>query len=148
MESRLNNTQIALLQIIAGDMIPSSERFKVPGADDESIFHAILLAAEREYARLIDALNLLESSAQSKHGKAFSSLDPSKRISIFEALSLEFWGVVNVIGELILQCYYRDDRVLHSLNMESRAPFPDGHEVEESDWSLLNPVRNRGKIYR
>ena len=43
---------------------------------------------------------------------------------------------------------YRDDRVLRSLGMEPRPPFPKGFEVEQGDWSLLEPVKRRGKLYR
>jgi hypothetical protein len=32
--------------------------------------------------------------------------------------------------------------------MEARPPFPKGHEVEQGDWSLLDPVRMRPKLYR
>jgi hypothetical protein len=35
-----------------------------------------------------------------------------------------------------------------SLGMEPRAPFPKGFEVEQGDWSLLDPVRARPKLYR
>ena len=55
---------------------------------------------------------------------------------------------VLVLSSVILQCYYRDDRVMRSLGMEPRPPFPNGHEVEQGDWSLLDPVRKRPKLYR
>ena len=37
---------------------------------------------------------------------------------------------------------------MQGLGMEPRAPFPDGFEVETGDWSLLEPIKVRGKIYR
>ena len=37
---------------------------------------------------------------------------------------------------------------LISLGMEPRAPFPKGHVLPQGDWSLLDPVRARGKIWR
>ena len=37
---------------------------------------------------------------------------------------------------------------MRSLDMEPRSPFPDGFEVEQGDWSLLEPVKRRGKVYR
>ena len=52
------------------------------------------------------------------------------------------------LSQIILQCYYRDDRVMRSLDMEVRPPFPKGFEVEQGDWSLLDPVRARPKLYR
>ena len=48
----------------------------------------------------------------------------------------------------IVQCYYQDDRVLEALDIEPRPPFPEGHDVEQGDWSLLDPVRARDKFYR
>jgi len=43
----------------------------------------------------------------------------------------------------VLQCYYRDDRVLRSLGLELRPPFPKGHVLPDGDWSLLDPVKKR-----
>ena len=49
---------------------------------------------------------------------------------------------------VVLQCYYRDDRVMISLGQEPRSPFPKGHTVEQGDLSLLDPVRARPPIWR
>jgi len=48
----------------------------------------------------------------------------------------------------VLQCYYRDDRVLHSLGLELRPPFPKGYGLEQGDWSLLEPVKARAPMWR
>ncbi len=57
-------------------------------------------------------------------------------------------AAVAALVRVVLLCYYRDDRVMHSLGQEPRAPFPKGHEVEQGDWSLLDPVRARPPIWR
>ena len=31
---------------------------------------------------------------------------------------------------------------------DARPPFPKGFDVEQGDWSLLDPVKRRGTIYR
>ena len=49
---------------------------------------------------------------------------------------------------VVLQCYYRDDRVLRSLGLELRAPFPKGYALEQGDWALLDPVRARAGTLR
>jgi len=46
------------------------------------------------------------------------------------------------------ECYYRDERVMQSLNMDNRPAFPQGYEVEQGDWSLLDPVKKRAPFYR
>jgi hypothetical protein len=48
----------------------------------------------------------------------------------------------------VLQCYYRDDRVLRSLGIELRPPFPLGHVLPDGDWSLLEPVKARPPMLR
>jgi hypothetical protein len=48
----------------------------------------------------------------------------------------------------VLQCYYRDDRVLRSLGLELRPPFPKGYGLEQGDWSLLDPVKARPLMWR
>ena len=48
----------------------------------------------------------------------------------------------------VVQFYYQDDRVLKSLEIDPRPPYLLGHEVEQGDLSLLEPVRARGEIFR
>ena len=35
-----------------------------------------------------------------------------------------------------------------SIDLKSTPPFPGGHEIEEGDWSLLDPVKARAPFYR
>ena len=50
-------------------------------------------------------------------------------------------------GELGLVSYVRK-QALEALGLEARPPFPEGHEIEPNDHSLLDPVRARGPVYR
>ena len=52
------------------------------------------------------------------------------------------------LTRVVLQCYYRDDRVLRSLGLELRPPFPQGYVLEQGDWSLLDPVKKRAPSLR
>ena len=56
--------------------------------------------------------------------------------------------VVTALGHAVLQCYYRDDRVIRALGIEPRAPFPKGRVLEQGDWSLLDAVRGRPRMWR
>jgi len=66
------------------------------------------------------------------------------------ALELRTKGgaAVATLTRVVLQCYYRDDRVVRSLGLEPRPPYPKGHVLEEGDWSLLDPVRARPPMWR
>ena len=56
--------------------------------------------------------------------------------------------IVATLTRVVLQCYYRDDRVVRSLGLEPRPPYPKGHVLEDGDWSLLDPVRARPPMWR
>jgi hypothetical protein len=55
---------------------------------------------------------------------------------------------VQLFESVVIACYYRDDRVLESLGLPARAPFPHGYVVAATDWSLLDPVRRRQPFFR
>jgi len=61
---------------------------------------------------------------------------------------LEGHPAMTPLMSLVMQCYYRDERVMVSLGIEPRAPFPNGFELPQDDWSMLDAVQNRGKIWR
>jgi hypothetical protein len=55
---------------------------------------------------------------------------------------------VATLARVVLQSYYRDDRVVRSLGLELRPPFPQGYTLEQGDWSLLDPVKARPSMWR
>lgn len=127
------------LRRIAGLMVPASEAYKVPGADDPTIFKDIETSIGRDMAEMHKALAALAGIAE---------LDASTAMARAEAFRSAGGAAVAAVERCILQCYYRDDRVVISLGLEARPPFPKGHVLEQGDWSLLDPVRKRAKMWR
>ena len=82
------------------------------------------------------------------NGVGFADLIASDQRVVVEKLSQALNPFLRTLVRIIAQCYYRDDRVMKALGMELRPPFPEGFTVEEGDWTLLEPVRRRGKLYR
>jgi hypothetical protein len=132
------------LHCIAGMMIPASSEFGVPGADDAVIFADIVGTMGRDLGHVREALGTLVALA----GGAFADLDPARRDAVVAAFRARGGAAAATLSRVILQCYYRDDRVVRSLGLEPRAPFPKGHTLEQGDWSLLDPVRARPKMWR
>ncbi|HVB16582.1 MAG TPA: hypothetical protein VNF04_08625 [Stellaceae bacterium] len=132
------------LRAIAGMIIPASDEFRVPGADDPSIQADILATLGRDAGPVCEALDRLARLA----GAKLASLDPARREAVAAELRAEGGAAVATLARVVLQCYYRDDRVVRSLGLEPRAPYPKGHEVEDGDWSLLDPVRARPPMWR
>ena len=123
--------QLQALKELVGAMIPAKESAvsRRPSAADDLIFADIVRTAA-------DQTTVIERV-----------LELSQEMSIAE---LPTSGVPEVSGfvALVLQCYYRDARVMAAIGMQPRAPYPEGYEVEQGDWSLLDEVRQRDKFYR
>lgn len=121
--------EIDTLTQVAGLIIPASEVYGVPGADDPAIMAEILVSAGRQEAAVRAALAAFVAVGDA----SFQTSHPDHAA---------------VLQTIVASCYYRDGRVLRSLGREARAPMPKGFDVAEGDFSLLDPVRARGPVWR
>jgi hypothetical protein len=137
--SALTQAQQNDLRTIAGMMIPASDAYKVPGADDPAIQADIVATLGRETERVQQALDHLARLA----GRPLADLDPAQRDKVVQEFRATGGVPAATLSRVVLQCYYRDDRVLRSLGLELRAPFPMGYVLEQGDWALLDPVKAR-----
>jgi hypothetical protein len=140
----LTANEIRSLRCVAGMMIPASAAHGLPGADDDAIFADIVDSIARDAALVKQALQRLDALGDG----VFAELDLARRQAAAAALQDAGGEKLTALTRVIVQCYYRDDRVMRSLGMEVRPPFPKGFEVEQGDWSLLDPVRARAPFYR
>ncbi len=140
----LSPDQQRSLRCVAGLMIPASTAYQVPGADDPVIFADILASLGMDTADTLKALAALDAIA----GGVFADQNPTAQNEAAAKLREIGGPELLSMGRVILQCYYRDDRVVRSLNLEARPPFPLGRTLAQGDWSLLDPVRARPKFYR
>ena len=127
------------LRIVAAMIVPASDEYKVPGADDPAIQADMLATLGRDTALVRQALDHLARLA----GQPLAELDTAKRDGVAHEFRATGGAAAATLVRVVLQCYYRDDRVLRSLGLELRAPFPQGYTLEQGDWSLLDPVRAR-----
>jgi hypothetical protein len=140
----LTATEQRDLRRLAGLMVPASAEYGVPGADDDPIFADIVRSLGRDRDEVRTALMLLREIA----GGDFAGLDSARAEAAAMALLGRQGTAIAALGRAVLQCYYRDDRVLRALGLEPRPPYPQGRVVEEGDWSLLDAVRGRPRMWR
>jgi hypothetical protein len=127
------------LRAIAAMIIPASDEYKVPGADDAAIQADILATLGRDTTMVRAALDHLARLA----GKPLAELDQGKLDAVVKEFRATGGIAAATLVRVVLQCYYRDDRVLRSLGLELRPPFPKGYTLEQGDWSLLDVVKAR-----
>jgi hypothetical protein len=143
-QNALSSAQCADLRTVAAMIIPASTEYAVPGADDAAIQADILKTMGRDTAAVGAALDHLRRLA----GKPLAELDPARRDAVAQEFRATGGAPAATLVRVVLQCYYRDDRVLRSLGLELRAPFPKGYTLEQGDWSLLDPVKARAPSLR
>src|SRR5689334_688265 len=104
-------------------MVPPNVEYCVPGADDPAIFADIVRSLGRDEHDVRQALVTLREMVSGD----FSTLNESEAEAAATALLERMGRDVTALGRAVLQCYYRDQRVLRSLGLEPGSPFPKGH---------------------
>ena len=143
-ENTLTPAQRDDLRTIAGMIIPASAEYAVPGADDAAIQADMLKTLGRDTGMVREGLDHLARLA----GKPLADLDQAERDAVAKEFRASGGSAAATLVRVVLQCYYRDDRVLRSLGLELRAPFPKGYTLEQGDWSLLDAVKGRPSTLR
>ncbi|MBR0849196.1 hypothetical protein JQ543_15700 [Bradyrhizobium diazoefficiens] len=141
---QLTRAQRDDLRTVAGMIVPASDAYKVPGADDPAIQADMLATLGRDTKLVAAALDHLARLA----GGPLAELDAARRDAVAQEFRKHGGAAAATLVRVVLQCYYRDDRVLRSLGLELRAPFPKGYVLPEGDWSLLDPVKARAGTLR
>jgi hypothetical protein len=143
-QSTLTQRQCQDLRTIAAMIVPASDEYNVPGADDPAIQADMLATLGRDTKLVTAALDHLARLA----GQPFAELDAARRDVVAQEFRSAGGAAAATLVRVVLQCYYRDDRVLRSLGLELRAPFPKGYVLPDGDWSLLDPVKERAGTLR
>jgi hypothetical protein len=143
-ENVLTPAQRDDLRVVSAMMIPPSADYGVPGADDGLVQADILATLGRDTGLVGKALDHLARLA----GAPLAQLDQARRDAVAREFRATGGPAAATLVRVVLQCYYRDDRVVRSLGLELRPPFPKGHTLEQGDWSLLQPVRARPLTWR
>ncbi len=149
-ETSFTDAQTQSLRWVVDMIIPASTEDGLPSANDPVIFANILAAAQLRRDAVEAALSALDEVARESQGKDFADLAPEGHLltGAVETFRHAYPDEAGLLAMLTVQCYYRDDRVMSSLDMEARAPHPAGYDVDQGDWSLLEPVRGRPEFFR
>lgn len=99
-------------------------------------------------AALAQAAPWDEVMAALAEGGDFVALTADARLALVEKLRRKQARLANAVIVAALRAYYTDAGVLRALGAGAVPPFPDGNFLEDDDWSILEPVFERGPIWR
>ena len=157
-DSPFSPTQKRALEILVNLMIPAQG--DMPSAADPEIFARTLQSLSASDSIVADALAALADIIDSapKHSATTPATwhqNPSTQRSvqrttqqIAQQIGVQQPAFLQVLQASVASSYYQDDRVLGALGLPSGPPHPGGHAVAATDWSLLDPVRQRKPFYR
>ena len=93
-------------------------------------------------------LGALAELATKRNPGGWRALSPRERVETFAAFMENDQFFRPAFLFLAYSGYYQHPRVVTALGLEPRAPHPGGHAMAPDDWTVLEPVRTRGAMYR
>jgi hypothetical protein len=137
---------MTMLSEIINTMIPGDFSLGLPPASDAGVQNYF---TQHGLSKLVDEFTqLLEEVAVVKCGQAFLSLDADARLQAINACKLANVRLFSAFLTQVLRAYYTAPEVLRLIGAGSVPPFPSGNELMLDDWSMLEVVFERGKVYR
>lgn len=134
------------LQIIIDCMLPADPELGMPSAS------SIDFEAYLERHDLVDIANqfarMLDKVCGDKFSLSFVNLDPDQKMQAINACKLLNIRVFSDLVGHLLRAYYTSQIVLMQIGAGSVPPFPQGNSMPQDDWSILEPVYERGQVYR
>ena len=146
MSDTLDARQALTLNVLAQLIIPPGGDGKRPSGAEVGFVDYVLQSGS--LAWLLPGLDAAEQAAQEQHGLAFADLDGARRQAIVDAQKRKQFRFYGELANQLMLCYYHHERVLPAIGLEARAPFPLGYTPIDGDFSLLEPVYERGQIWR
>lgn len=124
---------------------PDPEKGLFPGsvADVSSV-----LESEKARREFDSSVARIAELADTLMGTSLEAMTDALFQDFLSTGRIELEPHLRTVGTILLKAYYTDPLIRAALGLGSGAPFPAGSSVLDGDLELLEPVYNRGKIYR
>jgi hypothetical protein len=157
----LTPLQTALLAAVQNRLIPADGA--IPGAGDAGCAERVdgYLVERREWrTELLAALQAVDVAAErvrqgrtpqtaaALEGTGFLNLSADERDAALRAVEGEFPRLFARLLRLTYTAYYTDATVRGAVGFEVAPPLPQGYETAPFDASRLDPIKQRGKLWR
>lgn len=140
--------QLAMLDALMDLLIPASRDRRMPSARSLALYADASRLPARDRVLFDSGLAELEARAIRAHGSGFARLDPAPARALVDALRAEGSPFIQTFMTQTVGRYLSHDVVMPLIGLEPRPLWPKGNVVTEGDWSLIDVVRKRPKIYR
>ncbi|WP_431821054.1 hypothetical protein [Burkholderia sp. F1] len=135
-----------MIGLVLDTMLPGDAELGLPGGAQVD-FEGYALR-HRVTAQVDALLVVLARVAQDRFGAPFESLDATQRLAAINACKLADVRAFTAFVTHAMRAYYTDRNVLARIGAGAVPPFPEGNALDADDWMLLEPVYERGPIWR
>lgn len=135
-----------ILPVITALMIPSDESRNLPDGSQVEITN--FLELDGVYDEVSLCLKDLSHYVKSALGWSLEELTQEQFEVLTKSHRKAMDPLLKNIGPSLLKAYYTDPVVQVQIGVGNKPPFPEGRVVHEGDLELLEPVFNRGPIFR
>src|SRR5262245_6091188 len=137
--AQLRSTLASLLD----ELLPPREDARLAGAG------GLGLADTVDAASLASPLRpALSAELSALTASGFAALAKAEKRARLEALAKQSPELFQLLLRHAYGAYYTHHSVVAALGLPARPPFPEGYAVPATDFSLLDPVRRRAKLYQ
>lgn len=148
---RFSSDEERALSSVLDELIPPSGDGRLPGAGELGLVrhleHARQQASELGPV-IVKGLAALGDLARRRGAPGFAGLSKPDKLEVLNEVATTEPAFLPSLIFHTYAGYYQNARVVEALGLEPRPPFPKGYEMEPSDLSLLDAVRQRPKLYR
>lgn len=147
-DNLLTAVQRAILDVVLDQMIPEDPTREKPSAVDVGVFEYIAERNPESFLEIGRQLDELDALSVSTYTKPYTELTRESHDEILNRLRAQDARFLLSLAVQTVECYYLDARVMTAIGLPTRPPYPDGYVVPRGDLTLLDPVRERGAIWR
>ena len=147
-DSPLTTAQRAIFDVVLDQLIPEDPKREKPSAADVGVFEYIFKRNPESLIEIGRQLDELNAQALSSHSKQYTELTRERQDATLNEVRKRDSRFLLPLAIHAVECYYLDNRVIAAIGLPARAPFPEGYTVHRGDLTVLDPVRERGQIWR
>lgn len=145
-EERFSSEQLQIIHDILNFIIPASDEYLKPSAsiileDSANLTEEFILLAN-------SALNKIQELGNLSIINGWGKLENEAKISVINLFQKRETRLFTNFCLSIINTYYTNSLVLKSINIKSIPPFPEGNQLKEFDYLMLENVFLKGEIYR
>ena len=133
-------------RFLADLMIPPAlEKGLLPGSAADV---SAVLESDESRQEFVEGVARISELAESVMGTPIEEMNDALFQDLLTKARAELDNILRTVGPVLLKAYYTDPLVRAALGAGAGAPFPSGSRVYDGNLELLEPVYNRGQIYR